>query len=192
MTEPKKYRSLVTAAIAVVVFVIGWIAVDHFSKMGPGDLDVARGDNQFMAGDYRGAVTSYGAALKAWPDHSGAYIGLANSYTQMGRYQEALSSVNKAIEHRPAFGGYLATRGIILDHMGQHRAAMDDYAKALWFYPAAAKGMHWLDRFLKNIPKAPPTIRDRLDYLREEFKKPEAERVLRIPKLDTQQRPYQQ
>ena len=191
MTDQNKYRALVAAAVAMAILVFGWVVFDHLARFGPGDLDVANGDNQFKAGNYRSAVKSYEAALVASPDHRGGHIGLANSYTQLGRYADALASVNRAIEVAPDFGGYFATRGIILDHMARHRAAMADYAKALRLYPDAAKGMHWLDRFLKNIPEAPPTIRQRLDYLKAEFNKPRHERVLRIPEIDAKQRPYE-
>ena len=161
------------------------------SHFGPGDLDVTSGDAQFRSRDYQAAVRAYRAALISKPDHPGAHIGLANSYTQLRRYGEALLAINAAIKGAPDFGGYFATRGIILDHMQRHRDAMKDYAKALEVYPDAAKGMHWLDRFLMNIHEAPPTIKERLQYLRAEYKKPSAERVLRIPEIDAKQRHYQ-
>ena len=58
--------------------------------------------------------------------------------------------------------------------------------------PGGREGPHWLTRFLRNQPEAPPTIADRARYLRAELAKPEAERVLRMPEIDAQQRPYQQ
>jgi tetratricopeptide (TPR) repeat protein len=76
--------------------------------------------------------------------------------------------------------------------MGRHEEALADYMRALELDPELADGPHWLTRFLRNQPEAPPTIADRAAYLRAELAKPEAERVLRIPELDAQQRPYQQ
>jgi hypothetical protein len=64
--------------------------------------------------------------------------------------------------------------------------------RALELDPELAEGPHWLTRFLRNQPEAPPTIADRARYLRAELAKPEAERVLRVPQIDAQQRPYQQ
>lgn len=191
MTEEQKYRILFYVAIGLAVAVFASLLHDHFARYGPGDLDVTTGDTQFKARNYERAARAYRAALDEKPDHQGAHIGLANTYVQLGQYPEALEAINRAIEVAPQFGGYLATRGIILDHMERHREAMADYEKALRLYPDAAKGMHWLDRFLKNIPEAPPTIRERLQYLRAEYKKPETERVLRIPEIDAKQRHYE-
>ena len=76
--------------------------------------------------------------------------------------------------------------------MGRHEAALADYHTALELDPEIASGPHWLTRFLRNQPEAPPTIADRARYLHAELAKPEGERVLRVPEIDARQRPYQQ
>jgi hypothetical protein len=58
--------------------------------------------------------------------------------------------------------------------------------------PAIADGSHWLTRFLRKQAEAPPTVADRAAYLRAELAKPEGERVLLMPEIDAQQRPYRQ
>jgi hypothetical protein len=63
---------------------------------------------------------------------------------------------------------------------------------ALDLDPTIADGPHWLTRFLRNQAEAPPTIADRAAYLRAELAKPEGERVLLMPEVDSQQRPYKQ
>jgi hypothetical protein len=45
---------------------------------------------------------------------------------------------------------------------------------------------------LRNQLEAPPTVADRAAYLRAELAKPEGERVLLVPEVDQQQRPYKQ
>jgi hypothetical protein len=53
-----------------------------------------------------------------------------------------------------------------------------------------AEGMHWLDRLLYNVQETPPTVADRLDYLKQQFALPESKRVLSIPDKDDKQLPY--
>ena len=76
--------------------------------------------------------------------------------------------------------------------MGRHEEALGDYLRALELEPELADGPNWMTRFLRKQPEPPPTIADRANYLRAELAKPEAERVLRVPEIDAQQRPYQQ
>jgi len=76
--------------------------------------------------------------------------------------------------------------------MGRHEEALADYDQALRLDREIASGPHWLTRFLRKQPEAPPTIADRAAYLRAELAKPADERVLRIPEIDAQQRPYKQ
>jgi hypothetical protein len=73
-----------------------------------------------------------------------------------------------------------------------HEEALADDAQALRLDPEIASGPHWLTGALRNQPEAPPTIADRAAYLRAELAKPEAERLLRVPEADEQQRPYKQ
>lgn len=117
--------------------------------------------------------------------------GLANSYVQLKRYDDALRTIDRAIQLDPEFGGNYAIRGIIYDHTGQHRQAMEDYELSLKKSPEVAEGMHWLDRLLHNIQEKPPTIEERLAYLKHQFSLPASERVLSIPELDDKQRPYE-
>jgi hypothetical protein len=56
--------------------------------------------------------------------------------------------------------------------------------------PRVAEGMPWLDRLLYNVQETPPTIADRLAYLRKQMALPESERVLKVPEKDAGQRPY--
>ena len=191
MTEQQKYRLAFYGAIGLALMLFASLIYDHFSRYGPGDLHVASGNTQFKSRNYVRAVRDYKAALDERPDHPNGHIGLANTYTQLRQYEKALVAIDFAIKRSPEFGGYFATRGIILDHLERHREAMVDYEKALETYPQAAKGMHWLDRFLMNVHEVPPTIKERLDYLRAEFKKPASERVLRIPEIDVKQRHYE-
>ena len=69
---------------------------------------------------------------------------------------------------------------------------MADYQKSLELDPDVAQGMSWLDRLLYNVQERPSTVADRLKYLKQQMALPESERVLRVPEIDEQQRPYEQ
>ena len=71
-----------------------------------------------------------------------------------------------------------------------HELALADYRTALELDEKLSKGPGWLWRFLRNVPEAPPTIRDRADYLEAELAKPLGERLLQVPEKDAEQRMY--
>lgn len=178
-------------AIAGVVLWLAFEGYRHFAGMAPGDVSYIDGSNLFEDGRYEQAIEYFDSALEADPQHTPALRGLANSYVQLQRYDEALTAIQAAIQIEPKFGGNYALRGIIHDHMGKHKQAIADYEKSLRMEPDVAKGMHWLDRLLYNVQETPPTVADRLEYLKAQMKLPESERVLSMPELDKQQRPYE-
>ena len=159
--------------------------------MAPGDISYVDGNNLFKDGSYERAADYFKDTLDKNPKHTSALRGLANSYVQLERYDDAMSAIERAIQITPEFGGNYALRGIIYDRSGRHRLAMADYEKALKLEPKVAEGMHWLDRLLYNVQEKPPTVADRLEYLKKQFELPESERVLRVPELDNAQRPYE-
>lgn len=186
------YRALKWIAIVGVALWLGYEAYNHFARRAPGDMEYFAGNHAFEDGRYAVAVESYRSALAQDPTHLPALRGLANTQVQLERYEAALATIAEAMALDPSFAGHYATRGIILDRMGRHRDAMADYETALRRDPSLADGMHWLDRFLYNIHEAPPTIADRLGYLREQMALPEEERLLRVLEIDDAQRPYEQ
>jgi tetratricopeptide (TPR) repeat protein len=187
------YRTFKYVAIALTVVLVGWSLVDTlFIQKVPGSLACREGDNYFEDGHYREALAKYDEALAARPD-SPAYVrAKARTLMQMGRDEAALRWFDKAAALQPLFGGTYANRGILYDRMGRYREAVADYKKALKLDSSVGDGPGWLVRFLRNEPKAPPTVADRLAYLEEELAKPEARRVMRVPEVDAKQRPYQQ
>lgn len=195
-------RTLKVVAVALAVAFVAWAVYDKFvAGVAPGDLAYHDANNLFEDGHYERAAEKYRAALAEAPDHIHALRGLARALHMAGAHEEALGVYDEAIarageprddDERAALAASYANRGILLDTMGRHEDALADYTKALALDPEIAKGPHWLTRFLRNQPEAPPTIADRAQYLRAELAKPEAERVLRVPELDAKQRPYKQ
>ena len=186
-------RVLKTVAIVLAVAFVGWAVYEKFVVgSAPGDYAYHAANRLFEDGQYERAAAGYRDALAQAPDHIHALRGLASSLHKMGAHEEALATYDEAIALEPAFAGAYANRGILLDTMGRHEEALVDYTKALQLDPSVADGPKWLTRFLRNQAEMPPTIADRAAYLRAELAKPEAERLLMVPEVDAQQRPYQQ
>jgi tetratricopeptide (TPR) repeat protein len=186
-------KVLKLVAVAMVVGFLGWALYDKlFVVSAPGDLAYHEANNLFEDGFYDRAAERYRDALAQAPDHLFALRGLARSLHKSGAQDEALALYNQIIAREPDFAASYANRGILLDSMGRHEEALADYTMALDLDPAIADGPHWLTRFLRKQAEAPPTIADRAAYLRAELAKPEGERVLLMPEVDAQQRPYKQ
>ncbi len=192
MSDDRTYRFLKWGAILSVVFVLGWMAIDYYRAFGPGDVAYIDGNSLFKDGDYERAVEYYLRAIEESPEHVGAWHSLANAYVQLKDYDRALTAIERAIQLKPDFGGLYAIRGIIYDHMGKYRRAIADYEKSLRMDPKVSDGMHWLDRLLYNVQERPPTVKDRMLYLKAQFRLPPEKRVLRKPEVDEAQRPYEQ
>lgn len=195
-------RALKVMAVVLVVAFVGWAAYDRFAAVAPGDMAYHAGNRAFEDGEYQRAADAYREALAENPDHLYALRGLARSLHLAGQHEEALGLYDAAIARFPAppqddgelaaLAADYANRGILLDTMGRHADALADYTRALALHEEVAEGPHWLTRFLRNQPEPPPTIADRAAYLRAELAKPESERVLRVPEIDAEQRPYKQ
>ena len=201
--DDRTTRALKVVAAALAVVFVGWAVYDKFlGSVTPGDMAYHAGNQAFEDGLYERAAEEYRAALQENPDHIYALRGLARSLHLAGRHDEALALYDEAIAltpalpqdegERAALAADYANRGILLDTVGRSKEALVDYDKALQLDPGIASGPHWLTRFLRNQAEAPPTIADRARYLRAELAKPEGERLLRVPEIDAQQRPYQQ
>jgi len=186
-------KVLKLVAVAMVVGFLGWALYDKlFVVSAPGDLAYHEANNLFEDGFYGRAAERYRDALAQAPDHLFALRGLARSLHKSGAQDEALALYDQIIAQEPDFAASYANRGILQDSMGRHQEALADYMVALDLDPTIADGPHWLTRFLRNQPDAPPTIADRAAYLRAELAKPAGERVLLMPEADSQQRPYKQ
>ena len=190
--DDRTYKLLRGTALALALLWLGWAIYDHVVSKGPGDRAYLAANNMFEDGFYDRALAGYRKALADAPDHLAALRGLANTLVQLQRYEDALVTIERAIELDPGFAGHTAIRGIVYDHLGRHEQAMADYRAALSGDPDLAEGMHWLDRLLYNVQEGPTTIADRLFYLEAQFALPPDRRVLKIPERDRAQRPYEQ
>jgi len=189
--DERLYRTLKYTAIVLTLAWVGWSFYDGFlTQSDPGDDAYRAGDRLFEDGQYERAMAEYDGALQVNPEHIHAARGRARSLLLLERHPEALAAFNQAIDREPGFAGSYANRGILYDRMGRYEQALADYERALKLDAEVAEGPGWLTRFFRLQPEKPPTVADRARYLREQLAKPEAERVLRMPELDEEQRPY--
>jgi tetratricopeptide (TPR) repeat protein len=184
------YRTLKWVAIGLAILVLGSEMYRHFASFEPGEIAYVDANSSFKDGSYDKALELYREALKEKPDFAPALRGLANTYVQLKQYDKALAAIDRAIAAKPDFAGYYAIRGIIYDHQGQYDKAVADYEKAV-AEPAVTDGMHWLDRLLHNVQDTPPTVADRLRYLKQQLSLPPDQRLLKVPEIDARQRPYE-
>lgn len=179
------------ARIALTIFV-SVIAVVFYWRMGPedvpGDRHVKTGNYRLEDGLYKEAEQEFKQALDKNADHVYAHLGLGITYMQQNRFDDALGALNRAIELDPNNAIAWADRGILYDKTGQYEKALADYKKALSIDDEAVEGPGFLWRFLRNISKKPPEVRDRALYLQRELAKPESERLLRVEEEDKKQR----
>ncbi|UCE88952.1 MAG: tetratricopeptide repeat protein [Pseudomonadota bacterium] len=189
--DKKLYRALVVTAVALTVLWIGWSLYDAYLRESlPGEQAWHAANKYFEDGNYEQALREYETALRSNPEFLPALRGRARSLMQLGRSTEALATFDEAIGRAPEFGPTYANRGILHDRLGHYEAAIADYDRALALDSELAEGPHWLTRFLRLQPDKPPSIADRAAYLRDQLAKPESERLLRVPEVDEQQRPY--
>ena len=149
-------------------------------------------DRAFEDGDYERALALYRERAALQSGNGFALRGVALSLMQLGEAEAALAAFDRAIAAEPDVAFGWANRGILHDRLGRYEAAVADYARALELDPAVADGPHWLTRFLRKQAERPPTVKDRLDYLRVELAKLPAQRLLRLEEADAAQRPYTQ
>ena len=191
--DEKIYSFLKYTAIGMVVAWVGWSFYDSFSaSQSPGQNAYITGDKFFEDGDYVRALEEYEVALQQEPEAPYLARAKARALMQLGRNDEALAWFDRAVNLQPFFGGTYANRGILYDRLGQYELAIADYEKALQLDEEIGEGPNWLTRFLRKQPEKPPTVKERLEYLKVELAKPEEERLLSVPEVDEQQRTYKQ
>jgi tetratricopeptide (TPR) repeat protein len=165
--------------ILYLAILIGIIAFIYYWRVGseenPGDYNVKKANYRLEDGQLDEALKEFSTALEKNPDHAMAHFGLAITYMQMNKNQEALAEFNRTIALAPDI---------------EYEKALADYRKALAMDPELLKGPGFLWRFMRNIDEKPPTIQQRADYLEAELAKPPEERLLKVPEIDKEQRMY--
>jgi tetratricopeptide (TPR) repeat protein len=107
--------------------------------------------------DYPGTVADAEASLSLAPDLAAANLNRGAGLIGMGRYQDALPSLEKAVTLSSAGKLELAyyNRGIAREHLGDISGAYSDYKKAVELDPKFAPAQEQLARFTISVGPAP-------------------------------------
>lgn len=187
-----RYRLLIRIAVIMTLAWIGWAIYDgFFTAKEPGEYAYHAATNHFADGNYAKALQEYEKALASNPELAPALRGRAETLIMLDREREAIETYDELIALEPEQAGFhYANRGIAHDRLGDHRAALADYEKALSLDSKVGKGPNWLTRFLRKQAEKPPGIAERARYLKAQLALPASERVLSLPEIDAEQRPY--
>lgn len=81
------------------------------------------------------AVKDYQAAIKLFPAHFGARVGLAESYAQANEPEKALDAFTVAVQTFPDNPLVYNNRGMFLQHQGRAKEAIADFNQAIEIDP---------------------------------------------------------
>lgn len=109
---------------------------------------LARGDNARLASDFNRAQEIYEKTIARFPNFHNAYYQLALIYRSLGRYDDAVGAIERAVELMdPPVDSYFARAGEIYRGAGLREKAVKAYRQALILNPdnkVAQKGLQLL------------------------------------------------
>ena len=185
------YSVLVKISIILTILFSGWLVWEHVSNRPLGTNEYSAANKAFKDSNYELAYKYYKNAYKVNPNDVYVIEGIARSLMELKNYNEAISYFILAIESQPNFAPAHANLGVLYDRMGDHEKAIELYSEALRLDSDLEKGMHWIDRLLYNVQEVPPTVKDRLKYLQNQYLLNENERILSVPEVDDKQLNYE-
>ncbi|MBT4888658.1 MAG: tetratricopeptide repeat protein [Rhodospirillales bacterium] len=194
-------RFIKLMALLTFLMVCVWVGITWYDGSVPGDFEVRQGDIQLSDGKFNAAIESFESALAAQPDHRGALHGKAASLIALKRYEEAEATLDYLIDYLNqtleeddptgigALSAAFINRGIIKDRQGRYEEALEDYVNSAKTDYEIADGPNWVEHLL-YYDRTPSSPIKRAQYIFEQLKLPEEERVLSNPEIDDAQRMY--
>lgn len=182
------------------ISILGAGALLYWTDYPPGNYQTELGTLRLEDGQFEKAMAHYDKALLAAPKHRGAMMGRALVLIQTGKYAGSIAQLSRLIDHlnqeiavnedatdRAVLAAAYANRGIARDRMSNYSEAIIDYAMSLRTDEKSVSGPGVIHKILYGSTHT-STVRSRAVYLYEQLKKPEAERIMRVPKIDALQR----
>ena len=191
-------RFIIICAISTFIMFTFWAVYKSFVNRPPGDYETEVCDNRLKDKMWDKAIQAANDALIKNPQHRGAMMCEAIANINKNEYNlasqqlsELISFLNKTLVKddltgRGTLAAAYANRGIIKDRKGDYEGALKDYIKSLETDAEAVEGPGLGEKILYMINK-PSSIRKRAQYIYEQLKLPEDQRVLSVPDRDKEQ-----
>ncbi len=100
---------------------------------------VGRGDVYHKSGDYQNALNDYLKAIVADPSRGLPYVGVANSYIVMSKFDKAHEYIDQAIsrymENKEDVKPWMIKKAQFFESQEKKDEALDQYKKALELFP---------------------------------------------------------
>ena len=190
-TSDPLYPVLVKICIILVILFTGWLLWEHLLNRPKGYNEYSAANKAFEDKNYESAYKKYFKAYSINDKDVYVIEGMARSLMELKRYDEAIEYFYLAINTDSSFAPAYANLAVLYDRLENHEKAIELYEKAISLDYDLQKGMHWIDRILHGFAKKPSTIKDRLQYLKEQYLIREEDRILSVPEIDDKQPNYE-
>ncbi|RMD49733.1 MAG: tetratricopeptide repeat protein [Ignavibacteria bacterium] len=102
---------------------------------------LVKGNNEKSLGNYKAAIENFNKVLEYY-ESDGAYLGLADSYLELGENEKAIEAASKAIAHRRTIpkGSPYFFIGMAHERMGNKEQAKQNFEQCLADKSKANKG----------------------------------------------------
>jgi tetratricopeptide (TPR) repeat protein len=134
--------------------------LERLRSLGYLETESPKGDRNlaavlFQQGRYAEAAEAFQALVTANPDDGALRASLAGALGALGRYDEALAELDRAVAAAPLNPEGYHNRGVIEERRGNHDAAVAAYRQALRYNPGYAPAREALQRL--GAASEPPT-----------------------------------
>jgi tetratricopeptide (TPR) repeat protein len=131
--------------------------LEHLRALGYLDTQSPQGDRNlaalhFEAGRYAEAVEAYEALVAQSPADANLRASLAGALGALGRFDESLAQLDKALEIDPINAEAYHNRGVLHEKRGDRDAAAREYASALRYNPQYEPARQALGRLRGTHP----------------------------------------
>ncbi len=134
--------------------------LERLASLGYLDTASPKGDRNlaaiyFESGRYEEAAAAFAELLQASPDNGALRASYGGALGALGRYDEALEQLSKAIELEPLNPEPYHNRALIYEHRGDTEAAIAEYRNALRYRSDYAPSLQALHRLTGSSDVAP-------------------------------------
>ena len=103
---------------------------------------IENGWKLYLDKKYDAALENFLEAIELNPNSAGAYLGTGTTYSEIGKFRQAISDLNKSAALKPNSPVVYLNRGAVYADLKQYEAALADYEKALELNPNYANAYY--------------------------------------------------